>query len=153
MLILQLTMQHGERRYGPLWVALPALGGAAAALIVPGVSSTATAGATLLAVGALALLAGHTWGLLVVVPSHLVLVGRLWPVLALYGPGQPEGGSIGTGAVAVVLVTALPALALSAVLLPRIVGHLMGNRSAREQGWVVAGAAALLAAAMVLPAF
>jgi hypothetical protein len=80
-------------------------------------------------------------------------VGRLWPVLALYGPGQPEGGAFGTGAVAVVLVTALPALALSAVLLPRIVGHLLVRRSPRTQGVVVAGAAALLAAALVLPAF
>ena len=153
MIQLQLTMQDGDRRYGPLWVSLPALAGATAALMVPGVSSTATAGATLLAVGALALLAGHTWGLLVVVPSHLVLVGRLWPVLALYGPGQPEGGAMGTVAVAVVLVTALPALGLSAVLLPRIVGHLLVDRSPRMQSFVVAGAAALLAAAMVLPAF
>src|SRR5687768_8505984 len=90
---LALTMQDGDRRYGGLWVSLPALAGATAAVMVPGVSSTATAGATLLAVGGLALLAGHTWGLLVVVPSDLVLVGRLWPVLALYGPGQPEGGA------------------------------------------------------------
>ena len=146
-------MNVREPRYGPLWVSLPALFGAIAALAVPGVSSTATAGATVLAVGALALLAGHTWGLLVIVPSHLVVVGRLWPVFALYGPGHADSLSIGSGAVAVVLLTALPSLALSVVLLPRIVGHLLIDRSPRTQNCVVAGAAALLAAALVLPAF
>jgi len=59
---------------------------------------------------------------------------------------------VGTGAITVVLVTALPALALSAVLLPRLVGHFLVDRSPRMQGFVVAGAAALLAAALVLPA-
>jgi len=139
-----------SRRYGPAWVALPALGGAAAALLVPGVSSTATAGATLLAVGALALLAGHTWGLLVIVPSHLTLVGRLWPALALSGPGQ--GGNLSSAAIAIVLLTALPTLALSSLMLPRIVQHLLVDKSPRTQSFVVASAAFLLAAALVLPA-
>jgi hypothetical protein len=59
---------------------------------------------------------------------------------------------VGTGAIAVVLVTALPALALSTAILPRIVGHLLVDRSPRAQSWVVAGAALLLGAALVLPA-
>jgi hypothetical protein len=146
-------MRAADRRLGPLWVALPALGGAAAALLVPGASATANAGATMLAVGALALLAGHTWGLLVVVPSHLTLVGRLWPALALSGPGHAAaGGDLGTGAIAVVLATALPALILSAVLLPRLVGHLLSDRSPRTRALTVAAAAVLLAASLVLPA-
>src|SRR5688572_15076757 len=119
-------MHPRERRFGPLWVALPALGGAIAALMVPGASNTATAGATMLAVGALALLAGHTWGLIVVVSSHITLVGRLWPALALVGPGHSlEGGMLGAATISVVLVTALPAIGLSAILLPRMVGHLL----------------------------
>lgn len=142
-----------RRELGPWWVALPALGGASAALVVPGLSSTATAGATLLAVGALALLAGHTWGLVVVVPSHLTLVGRLWPALALSGPGHtPPGGPIGSGAIAIVLVTALPALALSGVVLPHVVDHLLEGRSPRVQALTVAAVALLLAASLVLPA-
>src|SRR5688572_27989981 len=125
-------MQQATTR-GPVWIAMPALGGAAAALLVPGASSTVMAGATLLAVGALAVLAGHTWGLMVVLPAHITLVGRLWPSLALKGPTHTDPVDLGTGAITVVLVTALPALILSAMLLPRMVSNVMVNRSAREQ--------------------
>ena len=132
---------------------IPALGGAAAALVVPGASSTANAGATLLAVGALAMLAGHTWGLMVVVPSHLSLVGRLWPAFALGGPADAAaGGQLGSGAIVVVLLTALPALTLAAILMPKMVNHLLVGKSPRTQGLVVAGVALLLAAWLVLPA-
>ncbi|MBI4509682.1 MAG: hypothetical protein HY698_08585 [Deltaproteobacteria bacterium] len=138
---------------GPSWVAIPALGGALCALVVPGASTTATAGATVLAVGALALLAGHTWGLLVVVPSHLTLVGRLWPMLALSSPSQsPPGGDLEAFAISMVLVTALPGLVLAATLLPRITALVLVDRSPRVQSLVVAATAMLLAAALILPA-
>lgn len=142
-------MPHG-RRLGPLYVVLPALGGASAALLVPGVSGAATAGATLLAVGALAILAGHAWGLFVVLPSHLTLVGRMWP--SVNHLHDHHISSLGTGAIAVVLVTALPALALSAILMPRITRHFMGRYAPRRQAAIVGVTALALAAAIVLPA-
>lgn len=138
------------RRLGPLYVVLPALGGASAALLIPGVSGAATAGATLLAVGALAILAGHAWGLFVVLPSHLTLVGRLWPSLGHVH--DAHASSLGAGAVAVVLVTALPALALSAILLPRITRHVLGRHAPRRQAALVGATALLLAAALIVPA-
>jgi hypothetical protein len=149
-------MRQLPKAFGPWWVAIPALGGASAALALPGLSPTTSAGASVLAVGALAVLAGHTWGLLVVVASHVTLVGRLWPSLAhaVQGdPGAPPGGVLGEGAIAVVLVTALPALALLALLLPTIVEHVLGRRSPRVKGLAVAGLALLGAVALVLPAF
>ena len=138
------------RRFGPLYVVLPALGGASAALLVPGVSGAATAGATLLAVGALAILAGHAWGLFVVLPSHLTLVGRMWP--SVNHLHDQHVGSLGTGAIAVVLVTALPALALSAILMPRVTRHLMGRYAPRRQAAIVGMTALALAAAIIVPA-
>lgn len=123
------------------------LAGAAAALLLPETTGTAAAGAALLAVGALALLAGHTWGLMVSIPSHLTLVGRLWPQLSL------AGGTLRTTATATILVTAVPALALAAVVLPQIAHHLLPSGTARSRALVVGGAAIALAAAMILPSF
>lgn len=139
---------------GPLWAVIPAVLASVAALCIPGAATNATAAATVLAVGALALLAGHTWGLIVVVSSHLSLVGRLWPALALHAPGQvPPGGDLGTGAIAVVLVTALPTLALAALLLPRAADIVLADQSPRTRSWCVTGGAVVLAASLVLPAF
>ena len=137
-------------RRGSTWICLPALAGAVAALLVPGATSTTAAGATLLAVGAIALLAGHAWGLLVSIPSHVTLVGRVWPALTV---SSVDGSPATAAAVAVVLVTALPALALTAVVLPQIAGHLVGeDASPRARTLVVAASAVALAAALVLPA-
>lgn len=123
-------------------------------MAVPGLSSTASAEATMLVVGALALLAGHTWGLVVVVASHVPLVGHTWPSLVAYGPGgTAPGGDAGAGAIAVVIVTLLPTLALGALLLPRVVGHLLDGKSPRTKAFCVAGGSLLLAASLVLPAF
>jgi hypothetical protein len=137
-------------RRGPTWISVPALAGACAALLVPGATSTTAAGATLLAVGAIALLAGHAWGLLVSIPSHVTLVGRVWPALTL----SSVDGSPGTAAaVAVVLVTALPALALLAVVLPQIARHVVGEEaSPRAHAAFVAVSAVALALAVILPA-
>jgi hypothetical protein len=133
---------------GPTWISLPALAGACAALLVPGATSGTAAGAALLAVGAIALLAGHAWGLLVSIPSHVTLVGRVWPSLAVSSDGSPATAA----AVAVVLVTALPALALTAVVLPEIARHVVGDASPRVRSAVVALFAIGLAASLIVPA-
>lgn len=137
-----------------VWVGLPALVGAVAALALPGVTSAVSAEAAMLAVGALALFAGHTWGLIVVVSSHVPLVGRLWPVLAdVHGaPNGPWAGSLGPAVVAVVIVTALPTLILAATLLPRMVEQLTPEQSPRARSLLVAATALVLGASLVLPA-
>jgi hypothetical protein len=144
----QLTM-----RTWAAWAGVPALAGAVAALALPGTTSAASAEAAMLAVGALALLAGHTWGLLVVVSSHVPLVGRLWPALAqVHGSAGHPGDSSSAGAVAVVLVTALPAVILGTLLLPRMVRHVFPDGSPRAHSLCVTGMALLLGASLVLPA-
>lgn len=139
-------------RRGPLWISLPALAGACAALLVPGQASTTAAGAALLAVGAIALLAGHAWGLMVSIPSHVTLVGRVWPALTAGTLSGPSGSSATAAAVAIVIVTALPALALTTVVLPQIATHVLGEQRKRAHGLFVAGSAVALVAALVLPA-
>jgi len=129
-------------------VCLSALAGAGAALVLPGASGTTGAGAALLAVGALALLAGHAWGLMVSIPAHVTLVGRVWPQLA----HVQTATTLREAAVAVVLVTALPALALTAFVLPEIARHLLPEGSRRARSAFVAGSAVALAAAVILPA-
>jgi hypothetical protein len=128
-------------------VAFPALAGAAAAMVLPSASGTTTAGATLLAVGALALLAGHTWGLLVLVPSHATLVGRVAPSVATHG--GLHGNAV---AVAIVLVTALPGMVLGALLLPRIVEAVAPHTPKRAQAVAVAFLALSLACCLIVPA-
>ncbi len=150
MMSRQLTVQHAtptQGRGGRVWVAFPALGGALVALALPGASGTTAAGATVLAVGALALLAGHGWGLFVSVPSHVTLAGRLWPSLLLQHPGAHHAI-----AAAVVLVTALPALALTVVILPQIANHLLADRGPRARTAFVACSAAGLIASLIVPA-
>lgn len=143
-------MRSAARRYGPWSIALPAFAAAIAAMATPNAGGSTGAGATCLAVGALALLAGHTWGLLVLVPAHVAIVGRLWPTIAI-GPSALPSGDV--AAVTVVLVAFVPVLALGAVALPGIIGHLLPDRTPRARALVVSSGALLLAAALVVPAF
>jgi hypothetical protein len=146
-----LTMQlsQARRRRGPWAICVTAVAGAGATMLLPAMTGTAAAGAALLAVGAIALLAGHAWGLMVSIPAHLTLVGRIWPHLPL---GDAKIDAVHAAATAMVIVTALPALALAAVVLPQIARHLLPRGTARTRSLVVAGAAMALAAAMILPA-
>jgi hypothetical protein len=142
----QLALRLSVR--GPWSISLTLLAGAGAALLLPEISGTAAAGAALLAVGALALLAGHTWGLMVSIPSHLTLVGRLWPHLSMIRGAE---GSLRAAGTTLILITAIPALALAAVVVPQIVDHLLPGRTRRTRSLVVAGSTLALVAALVLP--
>jgi len=138
--------EHPRRGFWSLSVTL--LAGAGAALLLPETSGTAAAGAAVLAVGALALLAGHAWGLMVSIPSHLTLVGRLWPHLSL---AHASGGTLRAAATALLIVTAVPTLALAAVTLPQIVRQLLPDATRRVRAAIVGGAALALAAALIVP--
>ena len=126
-----------------------ATAGAGAMMLLPAMSGTAAAGAALLAVGAIALLAGNAWGLMVSIPAHLTLVGRIWPQLAMAGG---KVGAVHAAASAIVIVTAVPAIVLAAVVLPQLARHLVPGGTPRVRSLLVAVAAAALAAALILPA-
>lgn len=145
---MQRQLTTHSRRSRTALIGLSALAGACAALVLPGATSPVSAGAALLAVGALAFLAGHGWGLTVSVPSHVAVAGHVWPNLAYHGQATP----FNTAADAVVLITALPALALAVILLPRLAREVLGNRPARARAAFVAAGAAALVAALLLPA-
>src|SRR5688500_17393822 len=55
---------------------------ALAALAIPGPAGEITGIASVLAVGAIAVLAEHAWGLLLVAIADVLLVGKVWPALA-----------------------------------------------------------------------
>ncbi len=138
--------EHPRRGFWSLSVTL--LAGAGAAMLLPEASGTSAAGAAVLAVGALALLAGHAWGLMVSIPSHLTLVGRLWPHLSL---AHASGGTLGAAATALLIVTAIPTLALAAVALPQIVRQLLPDAGRRVHAAIVGSTALALAAALIVP--
>ena len=147
------TLSSRIQRLGPAWAAIPALLGAVAALALPGTTSPASAEAAMLAVGALALLAGHTWGLLVALSSHVPLVGRVWPALTqVSSASSGSDGAVTAGAVAVVLVTAVPVVILSMILFPRLVAHIVPGASPRTHALCTAAVAIVLGASLVLPA-
>jgi hypothetical protein len=135
---------------GPWWVVASALLGAAAALCLPGPTGPAAAIAAVLAVGALALLAGHAWGLLVIVTADVLLLGHVWPTLAFSGPGALSSGA--TLAAATALATTLPGLTLLGVALPAMVDLVWGESSARSRSAGVATCALFMVLALVLPA-
>jgi len=129
-------------------VSVSALIGACAALALPGPTGNAAAIASVLIIGALALLAGHTWGLLVVAAADVLLLGHVWPLIAFSG----AGGAQGALAAATALVSALPGLALLGVALPALVDVVLDEPSERIRSAGVATFAVGAALALVLPA-
>ncbi|HKA90494.1 MAG TPA: hypothetical protein VKE22_22685 [Haliangiales bacterium] len=101
---------------GQMWMGWMALVAAGAALF-PGVSSSVAPGAALLAVGGLALLAGHAWAQMVAAPAHVALAGRA-------AIGAP------TATLAIVAVTALPAALVCGALLSRAILRFVESRRA-----------------------
>jgi hypothetical protein len=118
-------------------------------MALPGPTGHSSEIATVLAVGALAMLAGHAWGLLVVVTADAMMLGALWPVLAFPEAQTSTGVAIAT----IVLLTALPGIALLGRTVPRTVEMVVGPRSARFRSAGVACCAVLLAVWVALPVF
>ena len=102
-------MTASELKRTTLWVALPALAGAAAAFLVPGAAGGLATGASVLALAALALLAGHAWALYIVAPAQASLVGRLSPELI-----DPLANVFPASVALLILVTSAPAFWLAA---------------------------------------
>jgi len=94
-----------ERRR-EVWVAVTALIAACAALPLPSHAHSAEL-AAVLAIGAVAALAGHRWGLAVVVLAEVALVASVWPLAILARPPSVPAQI----AVAVACLGAVPGVA------------------------------------------
>lgn len=121
---------------------------ALAALAIPGPAGDVTGIASVLAVGAIALLAEHAWGLLVVGVADLALVGKVWPVVVF--ADNPDWS---TATATLALITALPGLVVFAATLSKTVEMIVGKEATPYHR---AGVAASYAGALVwllLPVF
>ena len=128
-------------------MAVSGLASALAAITLPSTAQTAEI-ASILAIGALALLAGHSWGLPVVTLVEVVLLGRLWPLIVYDWPPAPAVQI----ATYTALVGALPGLVLLRHGLPRAVELLLGRQCApRVRTLGVALGAALSGVGLLLP--
>lgn len=117
---------------------------ALAVLPLPTVGVTPEVAATL-AVGAIALLAGHRWGLAVVVLADIAQIGALWPRAFLHDPPS----TMAQLGVAIGIAGALPGLILLGRAAPELAELVLGHSSPRGQtlvrGAVWSGAILILA--------
>ncbi|RMH41859.1 MAG: hypothetical protein D6689_09950 [Deltaproteobacteria bacterium] len=129
------------------WVAVSALASAAAALALPGATGEVAGIASVVTLGGLALLAGHAWGLLVVVAAQVLLLAHVWPLVALTPPAAP----VAQATAAAATVASLPAVARLGVALPGLADVLLDEPSARARAVCVAMGAVGAAAALLAP--
>ena len=120
---------------------------AIAAMVLPDTGHSSEI-ASVIAVGALALLAGHRWGLLIITIAEALLVGEVWPVLFF-----PTHQSAITVLVATITALSIvPGLVILGKTIPFTVDVLIGaNSRLRSPG--VFCCSLLLAVWVVLPAF
>jgi hypothetical protein len=118
-----------------------------AALTLPGPAGSAATIASVLAVGALALLAGHAWGLLIVAIAEVLLLGEVWPMV-VFGDGELPPRVVA----AVALGSALPGVVLLGRTLPALVDILLEDPPGHIRHMGVATGAVLAGLALVLPA-
>jgi hypothetical protein len=130
-------------------VAITSIVAALAALVLPPGYTEVAGVASILCVGAVALLAGHQWGAAIVAIADLALVAKVWPIVI---PAMTNGGSAALEAQAA-LVAALPGLVLFATSLPRIVDAFAGDWKPKWRRFQIAGAAIGSFAWLIAPAF
>lgn len=121
--------------------------GAFAAMAIPGPSGDATQIGSVLLVGALALLAGHAWGLLIVAVADALLVGTLWPVV-VFADTESTRAIV---AAYVALAGSVPGLVLLGRTLPRTVDMLVGRRSEKTRSAGVTACSFLIVVWIALP--
>lgn len=105
-------------------VAAAGLISALAAICTPAGDPETAEIAAILVVGALAMLAGHKWGLLVVVAADVVLIGQIWPAAIYQDP--PDRAAL--AAVYTSLAGALPGLLLLYRAIPEAVDIVWAER-------------------------
>jgi hypothetical protein len=133
---------RGAERRVAWGVAGAGLAGACAAMAIPGYHADIAEVSAILAVGALALLAGHRWGLLIVAAADLLLLGYVWPVLA-FGDRPESWARLAAGTA---VLGALPGLLVFSRTLPHTLDLLAGRRleRLRPAGAALGSLAALL---------
>jgi hypothetical protein len=141
------ALMRGWRHWTKI-LGVAALVSALAALAIPGPSGDVTGIASVLAVGAIAVLAEHAWGLLLIGLAELLLVGKVWPVVAF---GSDTDWAAATAGLA--LVAALPGLVVFASTLSRSVEMILGDRGARLTSAGVTLSATSAVVWLLLPAF
>ncbi len=127
-------------------MAVLGLASALAAIALPSSTQTSEIAAVLL-VGSLASLAGHGWGLAIVVLAELVLLGRLMPLIVYHWPPTPAVRWAATLA----LAGAAPSVLLIRHALADAVVLCVGTRSGLAHSLGIASGAALAAWLMIMP--
>ena len=119
-------------RYANLVFALLALLSAGSAMALPGPAVDITGFSSVLLVGAIALLAGHAWGVLVIALAEVLILGKSWPIVSeLITSG--DMASFGAVAALTTMLSALPGLILFAVTLPFMVEVILGKKDSQAQ--------------------
>ena len=128
------------------WIAVTSLLGALAAISLPS-STTEVAGiAVILAVAALAMLAGHRWSLIVIVAAQIMILGKVWPIAF-------HAASTWVLVAAIVAsLCALPGLVLLRKTVPTTVELFAGKRSRRVNNATYRVATVLVAVWLAAPA-
>jgi hypothetical protein len=111
------------------WLGLTGLIAALAALPLPTTGHSPELAATL-AIGSIALLAGHRWGLAVMVLAEILLIGAVWPLAILARPPSTLA-QIAVGVSVVGAVPGLRALGRAAAELVELVGARRTRRATR----------------------
>lgn len=119
-------------KYANLVFALLALVSAGAAMALPGPAGDITGFSTVLLVGALALLAGHHWGVLVVAAAEVLILGKAWPIV-MDAFTSDTHSSLAVAAALTTTLSALPGLVLFAVTLPFTVEVIIGKKDTFAQ--------------------
>lgn len=119
-------------RHANVVFALLAILCAGSAMALPGPAGDITGFSSVLVVGAIALLAGHAWGILVIAAAELLVVGKAWPIVTdLITTGDLN--SLAGATAVLTTVAALPGLALFVVTLPFMVEVIVGEKDSRAQ--------------------
>lgn len=118
-----------RRRRRERWLGLTGLAAALAALPLPTNAHSPELAATL-AIGATALLAGHRWGLAVLVVAEIFLIGAVWPLAILARPPS-VAAQIAVGISVAGAVPGLRALGRAAAEVVELIGARRTRRASR----------------------
>src|SRR5690242_10585729 len=130
------------------WLGLTGLAAALAALPLPTHAHSPELAATL-AIGSIALLAGHRWGLAVMVVAEIFLIGAVWPLAILARPPS-LAAQIAVGVSVIGAVPGLLALGRAAAELVELIGARRTRRATRVAD---AGLALVALVVWVMPLF
>ena len=119
-------------KYANLVFALLAILSAGGAMALPGPAGDVTGFSAVLFVGALALLAGHHWGILVIAAAEVMILGKTWPLVMDAFTSVPLSG-LSVAAALTTTLCALPGLVLFAVTLPYSIEVVIGEKDSRAQ--------------------